>query len=1243
VTAEVEFYVWDMGKDITLSCSFLEDFKLLPPAADEGDDDRLQTFVTETSGWEMSSQNWSTRAHLVGEVYEGAKDAAEMHAIVGGERATSGARDSWTLEKAMELRDKLAAEMKSPDPEVAKRLEDLATKYEAAFGTDITKPCNLRRFKVRLKSGANFVAMVPRRVSEPVLQEIKKQIGEMLEMGVIEPSNSAWAFPLVMVKRPGSSKLRMAVDYRLLNAQSEPYPYGMPDMNEVLDKLVGKRFYWSVDVSSYYWQIEMDEESRPLTAFVIPGGDKFQFTRVPFGLKSAPMWAQQQLRDELRQGEETKDLVNFLDDITYGSDDPDDLCNKFESLLKFCISKNIKLKREKCVLGVPAIRALGCVVNAQGKFVDPDRVLALLKLKPATNVKELRCLLGSFGFVRQWIAHSATTCAPLTDLLKKQAKFTWSTDQDRALEALKREVQLTGALGSVDPSLPLYIRPDSSNIGTAAVLFQMIKVTDEQGLEREIPRAIAYTSRRFSAAERRWTTAEAEAFGIKNAVTKFSPLIQGLQFIVECDHANHRYLYNATSAKIQRWRMYLEQFDYEIRHIAGKNQEVADGLSRLHLHNLLTTAPTSEEAAAERRKGIIAPSTLLEGVDAVLLKESEEEEGDPEVEEGNGEGGLDEDFFKALGAKATDNVSLPTLRTQQLKSIGDSTFEVEVGEVATANAAQASWEEEEKCGCCTCSHVRQQRKVHFEEEQRYATYGIGHKIIKSMGWRPDRNHDPVQVEAWNGRRGLGWETSRRQKETAVLNVVSDEIRAKLETVHNDRVGHVGKQRTYQRIRKLPGFPWGLHTEAVHESVKEWCDGCLTCQKVWSLRGEPGAPGAAIIRQRPFTEVNMDLITVTEEDDEGHRNILNITDSFSRFSELFALKQGDAASVAECLYAVYCRYGRPVRLRCDGAKAFHGAVLRRLNQWLGVQDHVTLAYSPFQNGQSERTNQEISRHLRAMVLGDTAGVNSVRHWGLLLPAVQRILNNTIHSDTGVTPNELIYGGYGDSEVSLFLDSGSEENRNELIEPSVYVKELEEASFNILCKSELHQEGRLAAVAERAAQQEQRELQAGDYVLARRGGLGGRPKGKLQSRYSGPWLVLDPRPDPSHSIVRVAHLATKAVEEFHMQELQRCNMSHFREAEQALPWAAKDEWTYLVDSIQDHRPHGQRRLTSGRLRPKEQYEFFVKYKLIPLSVEEGCENPSWQPWRFVSHLTALRDYCARPDVAAALGGNFYVGDD
>jgi hypothetical protein len=227
----------------------------------------------------------------------------------------------------------------------------------------------------------------------------------------------------------------------------------------------------------------------------------------------------------------------------------------------------------------------------------------------------------------------------------------------------------------------------------------------ENGEEKEKPRAIAYTSRRFSPAEARWSTSETEAFAIKNAFCRFQSLIQGLHVIVESDHANHRFIYNAkTSAKIQRWRMFLEQFSYEIRHISGVNNEISDGLSRLHIRNLTLTAPTSEEAEVERKTGIITSSTHLVGVPGnagkfVETKESEEEGGD----DADGEGGMDEALFQGVqgGWEAERGVyGTPSLDWSKMPEMGvdNGLWNVEPSTEVCENALEAEWQEQEELG-----------------------------------------------------------------------------------------------------------------------------------------------------------------------------------------------------------------------------------------------------------------------------------------------------------------------------------------------------------------------------------------------------------------------------------------------------------------------------------------------------------------------------------------------------------------
>ena len=187
--------------------------------------------------------------------------------------------------------------------------------------------------------------------------------------------------------------------------------------------------------------------------------------------------------------------------------------------------------------------------------------------------------------------------------------------------------------------------------------------------------------------------------------------------------------------------------------------------------------------------------------------------------------------------------------------------------------------------------------------------------------------------------------------------------------------------------------------------------------------------------------------------------------------------------------------------------------------------------------------------------------------------------------------------------------------------------------------MHQEQRLQAAVRKASSGPQRKIENGNLVLAARGGFGGRPKDKLQSRFTGPYLVLD-RTAPTDSLVRCQHLGTKVVEMFHMHDLVTVDLEHLSETELEES-AMQDYWTYKVVGIEAFKPEGPRRI-QGRLRAKGKYSFLVLYDL-PRSNEAGDENPAWQPYSNVKHLTALKDFCARPEILRQLGETFYVSDD
>ena len=424
---------------------------------------------------------------------------------------------------------------------------------------------------------------------------------------------------------------------------------------------------------------------------------------------------------------------------------------------------------------------------------------------------------------------------------------------------------------------------------------------------------------------------------------------------------------------------------------------------------------------------------------------------------------------------------------------------------------------------------------------------------------------------------------------------------------------------------------------VKSEVRRWCDACLCCQKLQPARAKLFADIGSI-RQRPFTSYAFDVVTLSQPDLNGVRYILCCVDSFSRAVELYGLVQANAPSVLECLVDVLCRWGRAAELRCDNAKAFTGAMVTALLKRCKVAQHLTAPYSHQSNGQVENCNRRIMDILRAMILDDRLGPNTQMKWSLLLPEVRRVLMTRTITQHGLTPNDLAYMHCPETESSIFEEEPWLPPRTEAdqVDPDWLINLRQQHEFLIdICderQSDLLQ--KLAEKNEAAREQQQQPaIQVHDFVLLK---LTDRPQQKSQPRWLGPYLVVSfPDNDPARLKVTLQHLSTKVVGDFHVNMLKRCDMSLMQQIDDAIPFAAKDSFEYEVEEIMQHAPAGPRKTASG-LRNKNEYEFRVLWKDIPL----GADNPSWEPWTNDSIRSCERylAYVQRPDVIAALGANF-----
>ena len=535
------------------------------------------------------------------------------------EQKVAAEKKSKMLKDIIEQRERLRARLgKHVSDEALQSAMAVLDKYPENFRPPGADACKLAIFRIKLKDNSKFHVALPRRVNPIVLKDMRRQIQELLEAGAIERclTQPSSVYAVVMARRPGQeNKWRLCIDLQELNSNTVPMPYPMPDVHAALDRLSGKKYYSTFDFSSWFQQFEIAPEDREKVAFVIPGDNLsppqiYQWKKMCFGLLNAGYWSQRQLQEALERFEGCTGIYPFVDDVVIASDTLEEHLEKLDAFMRFCKHENIRIKREKVELVRGAVKHLGFILSEEGQALDPARVESLLGIGAPVNLKGLKALLGSFGFIRGWIAGMADTCAPLTDLMGAAAKrmgFVWGPAQERALAALKEACQIAPALGAPDYGKPFQVSMDASDVGVGAVLWQW-----QHNHKGELtPQAIMYASRRFSDRERRWEISVRELFAVKYALEKFKPYLQGYHdVVIHTDHLNLvTGLYSHSSPKIERWRMYIESCrPFKIQHVRGNDstQAVADGLSRLHVANLAlekTPDELDEEAMLQAELG----------------------------------------------------------------------------------------------------------------------------------------------------------------------------------------------------------------------------------------------------------------------------------------------------------------------------------------------------------------------------------------------------------------------------------------------------------------------------------------------------------------------------------------------------------------------------------------------------------------------------------------------------------------
>ncbi|GFT62908.1 retrovirus-related Pol polyprotein from transposon 297 [Trichonephila clavipes] len=345
-------------------------------------------------------------------------------------------------------------------------------KTEKTASTDVT-------IRIILKD-EEPVCQPPRRLAFTERQEVNKQIKEWLNEGIIRPSSSEYASPIVMVKKKDGSS-RMCIDYRKLNQKLVKDKFPLPLIEDVLDTLQEAEVYSTLDFRNGFFHVDVDEDCRKYTSFIVPDG-QFEFNKVPFGLSTRPGVFQRYVSSIFRDLTRKGIVISYLDDLV------------------------IPAKNEQ----------EGHIVESGTIKPSPTKTLAVQKFPEPTTIKQVQSFLGLTGYFRKYIKDYSKIAEPLSDLTRKENLFVFGAQQKEAFEKLKK-------IMSEGPILHLYkygrkteLHIDACKQGYGTILLQEA----EDGKLHPV----YYMSKKTNTAEENYNSYELEVLGNYQRIKEVSCL-----------------------------------------------------------------------------------------------------------------------------------------------------------------------------------------------------------------------------------------------------------------------------------------------------------------------------------------------------------------------------------------------------------------------------------------------------------------------------------------------------------------------------------------------------------------------------------------------------------------------------------------------------------------------------------------------------------------------------------------------
>lgn len=432
---------------------------------------------------------------------------------------------------------------------------------------------------------------VPIKINDTVYSEIKK----LQSMGIIRPSNSEYCSPAFPIHKK-NGKIRIVVDYRKINNITVPLNFPLPRIQDILQDLAGNTIFSQIDLNMGYYQIPMHPKDIKKTSFSLCG-KQFEFLRMPFGLCNAPRTFQRAMTEIFQDVEFVK---IYLDDILVHSKcqtTHEEHLLKVYSILK---DNNITVNIEKSSFFKDEVTYLGFKISKDGIKPDVTRVQNY-EYKPPKTHKQLQRILGLINWFRPFVNKLSTRISSIYNKLSvKENQFKWNGEDHTIIKEIFDEIKKETLLNYPQFNKPFLLEVDACNEGIGSILYQEGKI-------------IGFFSYKFRKSEINYSTVEKETFAIIKSMQHFKNIIFNSNITIRSDNKN-LLTPSDLSSRIQRWKLQLEEFNYELEHLEGKLNRGADIISRTLMikENQITEEPSPLTDIFEGKNANITNKNVLD-------------------------------------------------------------------------------------------------------------------------------------------------------------------------------------------------------------------------------------------------------------------------------------------------------------------------------------------------------------------------------------------------------------------------------------------------------------------------------------------------------------------------------------------------------------------------------------------------------------------------------------------------------